>query len=134
MKQNSTHLNMSFKRNIFFVFVIITSFSFAQSSQKKIEKNIFENPVILSHYSLTDLKEISPQKREAIYFYFTQSYILDSIACSECRPFSPETFDVSKFEQFRKQSERYIRTYSKYGFKLTLLSKDELENFISKTK
>lgn len=102
-------------------------FANAQGPVQTIVKDPINNPVILSHYTVSDLQQVSVQKLAAIYYYYTQSFILDSIGCSECRAFDPVHFDVSQFEQFRKQNERYVREYSKYGYRLTLLSRDELQ-------
>jgi hypothetical protein len=119
-------MTMALKNLIFFIiFLLAELFSYGQvSSPKTISP--FNNPVILKHYSLTDLQQVSPKKLAAIDYYYTHSFILDSIACNECRLFDKKNFDVSEFEQFRKENERYVREYTKYGYRLTLLSRDEM--------
>lgn len=117
----------SIKILLIFAGIFIISSGFSQVSEIAKPGDPFQNPVILSHYTVAELQSVTPKKLAAINYYYTESFILDSISCSECRPFNRTTFDVSQFEQFRKQSERYVRTYSKYGYKLTLLSKDEMQ-------
>lgn len=107
--------------------MFVFSNGFSQGTPVLKPSDPFQNPVILSHYTLAELQSVVPQKLTAINYYYTESFILDSIECSQCRPFNRASFDVSQFEQFRKQSERYVRIYSKYGYKLTLLSRDEMQ-------
>jgi hypothetical protein len=127
MNKNLYSVFMPFK-NYFLIafFLFLASVACGQTQEQPEGKDPFNNPVILSHYTVTDLQQVSVKKLKAINYYYTQSFILDSISCNECRPFDPENFDVSLFEQFRKQSERYTREYTKYGYRLTLLSRDEL--------
>ncbi|MDF2436517.1 MAG: hypothetical protein K0Q95_893 [Bacteroidota bacterium] len=116
------------KRSILFITLsTITFYGYAQGPNPSVVNNTFTNPIILSHYSLAELQALSAKKIASINYYYTESFILDSIACNECRPFEPEKFDVSQFEQFRQQSTRYIRDYTKYGYRLTLLSRDEMK-------
>jgi hypothetical protein len=109
------------------LFLFFNTLMSGQGTLQTVVRDPFSNPVILSHYTASELQQLSPQKLNAITYYYTQSYILDSIACNECRTFDRVHFDVSQFEQFRKQDERFIREYYKYGYRLTLLSRDELE-------
>lgn len=116
---------------LFWGFLLISMTSYAQIGGEiaKPEINI-ENPVILSHYTSEELSNIQISdsvKFATIYYYYTESFIVESISCSECVPFDASLFDVSFYERFRKKSERYTRVYEKYGFKLILLSIDELE-------
>jgi hypothetical protein len=115
-------------KNYFLVVFLLSSAitSVAQTTPQAVAKDPFTNPVILSHYTLAELQQLSVKKLKSITYYYTQSYILDSISCTDCRVFDRVHFDVSQFEQFRKQNERYVREYSKYGYRLTLLSRDEL--------
>lgn len=86
-------------------------------------------PAILAHYSMDDLNTIKVHdsvKYQSILYYYTQSFIVEVVDCSDCVPADLNTFDVSKYEAFRKKGERYVRVYDKYGFKLTLLAIDEL--------
>lgn len=93
-------------------------------------KHPYSNPVLLTHYSEAELGQLYLQdslKYKTIVYYYTQSFIVEPVTCSECRPFDPQKFDVSEYERFRLQSARFTRSFYKYGFKLTLLSVDELE-------
>ncbi|MBI3517983.1 MAG: hypothetical protein HY062_01315 [Bacteroidetes bacterium] len=90
----------------------------------------FENRVILNHYSLQELQSIQQTdtlKFNKIVYYFTKSFIFEAQECLKCDPVTSSTFDVSKYEYLRQKSTRYTRSFGKYGFKLTLLSIDELQ-------
>jgi hypothetical protein len=92
--------------------------------------NPYTNPVILKHYTTQDLQWMKANdsiKFKTISYYYTQSFIAEKIiSCDGCREFDPFTFDVFDYERFRQKSTRYERIWLKYGFKLTLLSIDEL--------
>lgn len=86
-------------------------------------------PVLFNHYTTAQLefmRDNDTLKYRTILYYYTQSFILEPIDCNDCIPFIADQFDINKYEQFRQQSTRYVRVYEKYGFKLTLLSIDEL--------
>ena len=87
------------------------------------------NPVILSHYDSIEIALMQSNdttKFNTVLYYYTQSFIIDTVVCSDCLPFNVNEFDVSKYEQFREKNTRYIRKYNKQGFQLTLLSMNEL--------
>jgi hypothetical protein len=69
----------------------------------------------------------NPVKYNAITYYYTQSYIVESIECTNCVPADPAYFDIAAYETLRKKSERVVMTYKKYGIRLTLFSIDELK-------
>ncbi|HEX8516198.1 MAG TPA: hypothetical protein VF868_08360 [Bacteroidia bacterium] len=121
---------MSFIKYISALFILgNSSLAFAQISLEP-HNTVFSNPVILSHYSVDELNSIhntDSLKFETIEYYFTKSFIVEAIPCTECRIFNASTFDVSRFEYLRLKSQRFERTFTKYGFKLILLSIDELE-------
>ena len=103
--------------------------SSAQTSSTKYT-NPYTNPVILSHYSIQDLQQIENQdsiKFNSIVYYYTQSYLIEPIICDECPVVDINTVDVSQYEYLRKKTERHTRDLYKYGFKITLLSVDELK-------
>lgn len=112
---------------LLFLFLIVSPTK-AQSTSNKYDA--FTNPVILSHYTVAELQQYQlndTAKFNAIVYYYTQSYIVEPFICDVCPPFDPTTFDVSKYEYIRKRSERYTRDFYKYGFKITMLSIDELK-------
>lgn len=112
---------------LFFLFLIVRP-SNAQSTSGKYDP--FTNPVILSHYTVAELQQYQindTAKFNAIVYYYTQSYIVEAFICDVCPAFDPATFDVSKYEYIRKKTERYTRDFYKYGFKITMLSVDELK-------
>lgn len=91
--------------------------------------NPFENPVVLNHYSIQDLQSLQQTdtiKFNSIVYYYTSSYIFEERKCNDCVPISADNFDVSEYEYLRQKTSRYTREFKKYGFKLTLLSINEL--------
>lgn len=85
--------------------------------------------ILLQHYTTAQLDTIQqndPVKYAALVYYYTKSFILEPIPCSDCITVDPSLFDITRFERFRKKSTRYVREYDKYGFRLTLLSVDEM--------
>jgi len=92
--------------------------------------NPYTNPVILSHYTVQQLQQIHASdtaKFNAIVYYYTKSFVVEAVACSDCTPQALNTVDVSLYEVHREPHARYERNYIKRGFKLTLLSADELQ-------
>lgn len=92
--------------------------------------NTFNNPVLLSHYTIDELKQLKLDdslKFKTINYYYTKSFIIEKIDCNNCLQQDIKSFDVSKYEYLREKQKRRMRVFSKYGFKLTLLSIDELE-------
>ncbi len=89
----------------------------------------FHNQVILKHYSVQDLQAMQQTdtlKFKTICYYYTQSFIFKSVACTSCQQITAETFDVSQYEYMRKKTTRFTRHFEKYGFEITFLSIDEL--------
>jgi hypothetical protein len=76
--------------------------------------------------SLITMIKADSVKYNLLRYYHKQSFILEKIACKDCKQPDFIRFDVSPFETLREQRTRYIRVYEKYGFKLTLLSLSEL--------
>lgn len=88
------------------------------------------NTAMLAHYTLDELADLQTSdslKYKSIFYYYTQSFIIEPFDCTDCvNAAVVSSFDVSKYEEFRMPSVRYTRVFDKYGFKLTLLSVDEL--------
>ncbi|MGV3632341.1 MAG: hypothetical protein ACO1O6_14125 [Bacteroidota bacterium] len=81
-------------------------------------------------YSDADLNEIAnlqPAKLEAIWYYYTQSFILEPLKGDEHIPFDVTHFDISKYEHLRQKDSRRVKEDPKRGFRLTLLSTEELQ-------
>lgn len=116
-------------RNIFiFLFSVVCTTSFAQVNGEKLT-DPFRNQVILKHYTvdqLTQLQNTDSIKFNTIVYYYTKSFLLIPIECFDCVKPDISKFDVSKYEKYRQQSTRYEREFDKYGYKLILLSVDEL--------
>lgn len=122
---------MVFKNYFYFILFLSLVFSATLRSQVLLEKypDPFKNKVIVSHYSVYQLEKIRTTdtlKFNTINYYYTQSFIFEPVDCVNCRPINPSDFDITQYEHLRKRSERYTRSFYKYGFKLTLLSMDEL--------
>lgn len=118
-----------------FVFFIISLNSIAQNptinnTLLDKENNPFSNPIILSHYTAQDLQLIQQTdsiKFKTIVYYYTRSFSVESVTCSDCIQTEIASIDISEFEYLRKNHYSYTKDFTKYGFTLTLLSIDELE-------
>jgi len=85
---------------------------------------------LLTHYSQEELDEIETTdalKFNTIVYYYTKSYIVEKIASINATSIDTAAIDVSKFEHLRKEHERAVMTFEKDGFRLILLSLDELK-------
>jgi len=91
---------------------------------------LFLNPVVRLHYDsleLVSIHQADSSKFNAIAYYYTQSYLYEITGeCPSCTPPPASLFDVSAYEYLRKRNVRVERYFEKYGFKLTLLSINEL--------
>jgi len=122
-------MNYLKKLLFFFLAVFFANKIVAQNTSTKYT-NPYTNPVILSHYPVQELQQIETQdsvKFNSIVYYYTQSFLIEAIVCDECPTTDINTVDVSTFEYLRKRSERHSRDFYKYGYKITLLSIDELK-------
>ena len=84
---------------------------------------------LLNHYTeeeLIDMRANNLQKYKVVEYYYTQSYIFEKVVCTECVSTDASTFDISRYEELRQKSVRVEHVFTKYGFKITLLSRDEL--------
>lgn len=112
-----------------FLFVMGTKVQ-AQTLPDSVSKSSLPNKAMLAHYSAADLDEIKtldPAKYQAIFYYYTQSYLIQTFDCNDCVPrhdFSD--FDVFVYEKYRLPSSRRVLSFEKYGYRLILLSTDEL--------
>ncbi|MFZ5552671.1 MAG: hypothetical protein ACOZCO_06120 [Bacteroidota bacterium] len=116
---------------IIFSGLFISGSVYSQSGAVKTDETLGSgfDKRLLNHYTeqeLLDIKASDPQKFTSIEYYYTQSYQLIPVSCVDCVPADLTTFDVSKYEDLRKKSERFDHTFEKYGFRLVLLSRDEL--------
>lgn len=109
-----------------FIGIFFISSGFSQVTTVAKTADPFQNPVILSHYTVAELQSVSPKKLLAINYYYTESFIIEMVTCSDCVPYDKHTFDIAQLEHFRKKSERYVRENPKCAYKVTLLSKDEM--------
>ncbi len=115
------------KFTFYFLLFAINALAQTTANAKKIDP--YTHPIILSHYSTSDLLMLETTdsiRFKTIVYYYTQSFILEKIDCFDCLQVDLRYFDVSKVESFRKKNERYERIVDKYGVKMTLLATDEL--------
>lgn len=113
-------------------FVLLGCLKSSAQISPQMNFDFLDNTALLKHYSRAELQQLKTTdtlKFKTIVYYYTQSYILTPIPCSNgvCPDVDVNKFDVSKFEKYRLQNTRYIRDFDKYGYRLTLLSVDELE-------
>jgi hypothetical protein len=112
---------------LFFLFLFLYFFVPGQSQGTSL--NAFQHYVITQHYDsleLATMQQNDTAKFNAICYYYTQSYIFEIAECN-CTPPSSAMFDISQYEYLRKKNVRSERYFEKYGFKLTLLSVNELQ-------
>jgi hypothetical protein len=101
---------------------------FLQTKAQTNLTDIFQNYAVRLHYDSLDLATIQQSdsaKFNAIRYYYTQSYLFETVECL-CTPPSADTFDISQYEYLRKKNVRVERYFEKYGFKLTLMAINEL--------
>jgi hypothetical protein len=112
------------RTSFFLLFYLISLCSTAQIPNS----DPYQNTIILQHYSIQDLQSLQQTdsvKYNALKYYYTQSFMFLNELCN-CDPLLVEDFDVSQYEYLREKSKRITRHFEKYGFKITLLSIDEL--------
>lgn len=114
------------KSVLFFIFGFATTFSFSQTdaTQAKADQRIRK------HYTderIDELKSKNPDKWKVVEYYYTKSYIIIQDTCSTCSPFNIDDFDISKYEKYRMENERWEHYFIKQRVKLILLSINELE-------
>ena len=105
--------------------LVVMRWGFSQTAAEA-----YAHPAIAAHYSLADLQELEQadtNKLKAVIYYYTASFTVEPVECVDCIPFDSASFDVSKFEKLRQQDTLYTRTFTKYGFKLTLVPVSEME-------
>lgn len=91
--------------------------------------NPYQNLVILNHYSVQELQTIEQTdsvKFNAICYFYTKSFVFEEMKCSNCISIDENEFDITEYEYLRLKDKRFTRHFEKYGFKLTLLSINEL--------
>lgn len=95
--------------------------------------NVFENRIVLKHYTVQDLQQIQANdtlKFLYIKYFYIHSFTLQPVSCNDCPPYMPDLVDVSEYDYLRHDNYRVSYTDSTRGFKITLLSRKELEQLI----
>lgn len=101
--------------------IVLCLFPLSVSAQRMQEA--LNNPVIMHYYTAEQLQEIAAadtNELNAIVFYFTESFRVDSVECFDCVQSDLSMFDITKFEHLRQQDSVYTREFTKYGFTLTI--------------
>lgn len=96
------------------VFLTFASFSFGQGN------STFDQRLLI-HFTEKQLAEMPQQKLEAITYYYCQSYLIDD---SHVIGFDINTFDVSQYEELRRESVDYSFTDER-GLIITLQAKEK---------
>ena len=87
------------------LFFILLHSGYSQTNQAAIKTGPLSNPLILSHYSVSELEQIraiDSLKYNKIVYYYTQSFFIEKIPCTECVETDISTFDINKYEKFRE--------------------------------
>ncbi len=111
-----------------FIFVLLFITFFQLGKSQTCLQDPFQNYGVLQHYTIQELSYIQQtdsSKFNTICYYYTQSFLFENVTC-DCTPQTLATFDISAYEYMRKKDNRAVRIFEKYGFKLTLLSVNEL--------
>ncbi len=88
------------------------------------------DPRIRNHYTESDYNAMvtyGPNKLEKVIFLYTQSFTVINPSCTNCMVIQNSDIDISVYEHFRKQSERFRVGLNRNGDMLELISKDELQ-------
>lgn len=116
---------MKYSILLFLIYLFVNKPSFSQSIIQ------IDSSVVSLHYSnnqLLDLQQNNPEKYNSIFYYYLNSFIVEELTCNNCdNSIDLKMIDISNYEIFRLKSKRYEREFQKFGFKLILLSIDELE-------
>lgn len=94
----------------FILFFASTGVLVAQSSVDNHENIITAQSVdrLLLHYSqqeIDEIREYDNLKYQSVLYYYYHSFTLEFIECNDCIPFDTKTFDISRYEKYRKKSE-----------------------------
>ena len=73
------------------------------------------NPVIMKYYTaeqLQELAETDTAELNSIVYYFTQSFTVEPVECTDCIPFDSAAFDITKWEYLRERDSVYTREFN----------------------
>jgi hypothetical protein len=124
--------NTPYEMKHFFLSIVIGVFLFLHGNVMNGQTTAaaaMQHPVILKYYTpaqLTYMEQNDTAELASIIYYFTKSFIVVPIECTDCIPFDSTNFDVTKYEHLRLRDDTYIRTFDKYGFKLILVPINQL--------
>lgn len=111
---DSLKLNRMINNLLLIVLLALASFSFGQDNSTYDQR-------LLIHFTEEQLAEMPQQKLEAITYYYCESYSIDD---SQVIDFDIYSFDVSQYEDLRRDSSDFAFTTSE-GLIITLQAKDK---------
>ncbi len=79
------------------------------------------DPRILRHFTADELDQMPAEKRTSVTYYYCQSYTVDA---SSLPGFIPEDFDVSVYEELRRESIDFTFV-NEQGLIVTLLARNK---------
>lgn len=117
------------KTSLLFVFLLLGSSIISQTAIEELGKN----RTVIKYYPgflLHEIDAAEPDKIDLIRYYFTESFIVTDLSCSDCRVdfdefFNYYLFDVSQFENLRLQQAQNTFVF-KEKFEVTLVSLDDV--------
>jgi hypothetical protein len=112
-----------------FALFALTNISAQIEHSDKQSQTLLYPKALLNHYSKAEIEEIKnldSLKLQSLVYYYTSSFIFEKISCEECLPFESENFDVSEYENRRKEEVNFTFSNYKFGFKVTLISKKDM--------
>lgn len=102
--------------------LVLMAFPFAKASAQQMERAL-NTPIIMHYYTAEQLQELAAadtNEFNSLVFYFTASFKVEPVECSDCIPFDSAMFDITRFEHLRHQDTVFVREFTKYGFRLTI--------------
>lgn len=94
-----------------FVFLSLALVAFGQDTQSY-------DPRLLLHFSEEQLSQMPPAKYAGVYNYYCNSYTIDASGVDD---FNIQEFDISLYEEFRKQDSDFT-IVTDQGVRVTLKS------------
>lgn len=122
-----------------FLLIFILSLFINNSIYSQIDLLRAKNhPIITQKYSNKELEKFYYEdtlKFKHIIIYFFDSFEINNLKTNKTENsninYSKETFDISKYDIYRKEDEDYIRFFEKEGFELRLISKNKMKDLIN---
>jgi hypothetical protein len=114
--------------------LILLAVQFSMGAKSQSLDEVRSHRIINKHYTPREVSHMFrylPQKYVYIKQYYMNSFIFESVSCGGCTAVPEYLYDVSEDESLRQLGQRTYIDRSARGYKVTLLSKNELSNLIS---